>query len=299
MNDAARPEWLDTELYPFRSNFIDLEGARVHYLDEGSGPTLLLLHGNPTWSFLYRDIVRDLGGDFRCIAPDYPGFGFSQAPAGYGFTPAEHAAVIRDLVEALDLQAITVVMQDWGGPIGLWTAARAPERYAGLVIGNTWAWPVNGDVHFEWFSGFLGSGFGRLLIRRFNFFVNCLIPAGVTRKKLDPAIMAAYRGPFAAREARLPTHVFPREITGSRVFLKEVQAGLDRLPHLPALILWGDRDFAFRRKERERFERTFPNHETRILSGAGHFIQEDAPAEIAAAIRAWHATALSGRGSSG
>src|SRR5262249_31622640 len=143
-NTAAmpdRPAWISSELYPFESHYAEIDGASVNYVDEGSGPPLLLLHGNPTWSFLYPEIIKGLNHRYRCIAPDHPGFGLSQAPAGYGFTPAEHAAVLEKLVTQLDLSDVTMMVQDWGGPIGFRVATNHPERFAGFVIGNTWAWP--------------------------------------------------------------------------------------------------------------------------------------------------------------
>jgi pimeloyl-ACP methyl ester carboxylesterase len=138
---AGRPSWLPEGLFPFADHYADIDGARVHYVDEGSGPPLLLLHGNPTWSFLYRDIISGLQDRFRCIAPDYPGFGLSDAPPGYGYTPAEHAKVIEALLLRLDLTEVTLMVQDRGGPIGFAVAARQPHRFAAFVIGNTWAWP--------------------------------------------------------------------------------------------------------------------------------------------------------------
>jgi haloalkane dehalogenase len=282
-----RPSWVPSELFPFESRFVELAGCRVHYVDEGSGPLLLLLHGNPTWSFLYRDIIRGSSSDFRCIALDYPGFGLSTAAPGYDFEPESHAKVVELFVEHLDLTDITLFVQDWGGPIGLGVAARHPERFAKLVIGNTWAWPVNGDRHFERFSRLMGGAFGGFMIRNFNAFVNLLIPAGVKRHKVSRQVMTVYRMPFADRKAREATHIFPRAILRSRDYLERVEAGLPRLGNLPALILWGDRDIAFREKERLRFESAFPFHETAVLKGAGHFIQEDAADEIVSAIRAW------------
>lgn len=284
---VKRPAWVPEALYPFRDHYLEVGGCRVHYLDEGEGPVLLLLHGAPTWSFLYRELIRTLSARFRCIAPDYPGFGLSTAPAGYGFTPAEHAEVIEQLVRTLDLSDVTLMVQDWGGPIGFWVAERHPQRFRALIIGNTFAWPVNGDWHFEAFSRLMGGPLGGLLIRRFNALVNLLIPAGVRRHKVSPEVMAAYRAPFPTPAARYPTHVLPREILRSRAFLAEVEAGLPRLAQLPALIVWGDRDIAFREVERRHFEWLFPRHRTVVLEGAGHFIQEDAPDEIARAILHW------------
>jgi haloalkane dehalogenase len=284
---AARPTWLDERLFPFRSRFLELDGCRVHYIDEGEGLPLLLLHGNPTWSFLYRDIVKGLRDRFRCIALDYPGFGFSTASESYGFTPAEHARIVERFLLTLGLSDMTLMVQDWGGPIGLGVASRHPERFRALVIGNTWAWPVNGEPHFEFFSRLLGGLVGRFLIRYFNVFVNVLIPAGVRRRKLSKEVMAAYRGPFSERSSRGPTHIFPREILRSRSYLAEVEEGLEHLRDLPALIVWGDRDLAFRDRERTRFEEIFSEHHTIVLQGAGHYIQEDAADEISAAIIRW------------
>lgn len=275
-----RPPWLDERLFPFRSRLLELDGCRVHYIDEGTGSPLLLLHGNPTWSFLYRDIVKGLRNHFRCIALDYPGFGLSTAREGYGFTPVEHASIVERFLLALDLSDVTMMVQDWGGPIGLGVASQHRERFRALVIGNTWAWPANGDRHFVWFSKLLGGPLGGFAIRNFNAFVNLFIPAGVKRRKLPMEVMAAYRGPFAKWASREPTHIFAREILRSHNYLAAVERGMERLKDLPVLLLWGDRDPAFRQIERARFERAFPKHRTVVLSGAGHFIQEDATDEI-------------------
>ena len=258
----------------------------MHYVDEGEGPPLLLLHGNPTWSFLYREMIKGLRDRFRCIAPDYPGFGLSRAPAGYGYKPAEHAAVMERLVEQLDLRGATMMVQDWGGPIGFSVATRHPDRFTAFVIGNTWAWPKS-DPGTQLFSRILGGPIGGFLILRRNFFVEKIIPGGVRRRELPPAVMDAYRGPSRTPESRRPMHVFPHEILASRPFLAEIERGLPTLRDRPALILWPTSDVAFREPERLRWEQTFPDHRTVVLEGAGHYIQEDAPEEIVAAIREW------------
>jgi len=282
-----RPAWLATELYPFTSRRVEIGGHRIHYIDEGAGPTLLLLHGNPTWSFLYRHIVRRLSPRVRCVALDLPGFGLSQAEPGYDYLPLSHARVVEAFIEAVGITAYTPMVQDWGGPIGLWVAGRHAARVEGLIIGNTWAWPIDGDAHFERFSAVMGGAVGGFFIGQFNAFVNVMIPAGIKRAKLSAAEMACYRAPFPTVKSRAPTNIFPREIRASGAFLAEVAAGLAHLRDKAALILWGDRDVAFRPSERERFEGLFPNHVTVPLPGAGHFIQEDSPGEIVEAIEAW------------
>jgi haloalkane dehalogenase len=281
-----RPTWIPERLYPFASRFAEAEGARVHYADEGEGPPLLLLHGNPTWSFLYRDVIRGLSDRFRCIAVDLPGFGLSQPPPGYGFTPAEHAQVLERFVTRLDLTGVTMMVQDWGGPIGFAAATRHPDRFERFVIGNTWAWP-KADLGTQAFSRLLGGPIGRRLILNRNLFVERILPGGVRLRRLPEEVMAAYRGPFPTPASRWPTAVFPREILGSRPFLAEVERGLGALHDHPALLVWPTRDVAFREPERRRWETIFPDHRTVLLHGAGHYIQEDAPDSIVAAIRDW------------
>jgi haloalkane dehalogenase len=281
-----RPAWVPEDLYPFESRYATVAGARVHYVDEGSGPPLLLLHGNPTWSFLYRDVIAGLRDAFRCIAPDLPGFGLSRAAPGYRYTPAEHADVIERLVVELDLQDATLMAQDWGGPIGFAAAGRHPERFARFVVANTWAWP-KADPGTQLFSRLLGGPLGRRLILERNVFVERILPGGVKRTTLPPGVLDAYRGPFPDPESRRPVHVLPREILGSRRFLAGVERGLQALGDRPALIVWPTRDPAFRTRERRRWERVFPDHRTVLLEGAGHYVQEDAAEEIVAAIRGW------------
>jgi haloalkane dehalogenase len=290
---ATRPAWVNDQLFPFESHFADVGGAQVHYIDEGDGPVFVGLHGNPTWSFLYRHIVHGLRDRFRCIALDYPGFGLSTAPAGYRYTVAEHARVVEGFVEQLDLRDITLMVQDWGGPIGFWVATRHPERFRAFVIGNTWAWPISGDRPVEWFSKTLGSAaLGGLLVRQADIFTNVFMRGGIKRKKLTMDERFMYKRPHPTPESRVPVHVMPREILAARDLLAAVEQGLGRVAGKPALIVWGDKDQGFREPQRLRWEHTFPNHRTEILRGASHYIQEDAPDEIIAAIKEWWPTTV-------
>jgi haloalkane dehalogenase len=281
-----RPDWIDSSLYPFEDNWASVQGCDVHYVDEGSGPPLLMIHGNPTWSFTWRDVITGVRERYRCVAIDLPGFGLSSAPPGYDFRPPSHARVVEELVERLDLRDATLLVQDWGGPIGFAAAARAPERFTAFAIGNTWAWPMTA-MSARIFSGFLGGPIGGYLIKRRNFFVERIIPAGTKKVGPDERVMEHYRRPFPTPESRVPMHVFPRAIIAETPWLGEVERGLASLDDRPALIMWPTRDQAFGTRERERWEATFADHRTVMLEGAGHYIGEDAPAEIVAALTEW------------
>lgn len=277
---------VNRELFPFTPHQLRLKnGAVVHYLDEGQGPVLLLLHGNPTWSFLYRKIIPGLKGQFRLIAPDYPGFGLSTAPEGYGFTAAEQVDAVAELVDKLGLRDYTIMMQDWGGPIGFAVALKHPERIRGFVIGNTWAWPLMRTGQHA-FSRLMGGPVGQAMARCCHGVVRTFMKIGV-ETRIDAKALQMYLAPFEGARDRAPTHIFPRELRSAEPLLTELQKRLVELSEKPALIVWGERDFAFQEGERMRFEQLFPNHRTVLLPRAGHFIQEDAPDEIVKAIKSF------------
>jgi len=143
METTTRPFDVDTSEYPFKDRWLPYRDGYVHYVDEGQGPAVLLLHGNPTWSYIYRNVIKDLRGECRLVAPDYPGFGVSKAPIQYGFTPREHSEVVADLIDRLQLKNVVLVVYDWGGPIGTNYAVRNRANLRGLVVMNTWAWPAS------------------------------------------------------------------------------------------------------------------------------------------------------------
>jgi haloalkane dehalogenase len=281
--DAARRRLgLKAELFPFASRFLEIGGARLHYVDEGTGPTLLLQHGNPAWCFLFRHIICALRGRYRCIAIDLPGFGLSEPPSGYGFTPAEHARVLGTALGALDLRQACLVAHDWGGPIAL-RAMLNTGRIDRVVLGNTWAWPVNGDWHFEWFSRLMGGAIGRWSARRYAFFVNGVLPSSMKRGRPPVDVMEAYRAPFRPPRDRTPLHVFPYHILASRDWLAQLESDL-RHWHGPAAFIWPENDIAFRAKELSRWRRLWPDAHVQTIPRCGHFLWEDAPAESTAAL---------------
>jgi haloalkane dehalogenase len=274
------------QLFPFQSRWHESNGVRVHYVDEGSGPAILMCHGNPTWSFLYRNVIAGLRDRFRCIAVDYPGFGLSDRPDGYTYTPAEHASVVGRLVDQLGLEGFIVMGQDWGGPIGSSVATDRAERLAGSVFMNTWYWPAD-RFAMKAFSRVMSSSPMQRRILEKNFFVERLIPSGTSRK-LSEEEMDHYRGVQPTPEARQGVAVFPRQILAASPWLGELaQRTPQTLGEKPMLLFWGMRDRAFgAKKVIERWQSDFPDGELHKLRDANHFIQEDAPEEIASAVTA-------------
>ena len=238
-----RPSWVPSGLYPFEDHWAEIDGHVVHYLDEGDGPPLLLLNGNPSWSFGWRDVILGLRGRFRCIAPDYPGFGLSRSTAGYDFRAASQSAVIEALVDRLGLVGLTIYGYAWGGPIGLGLAGRRPDLIRALVIGNTWAWPDE-RLRARLFSALMGGPFSPLLVERLNLMLRLYLPRNLKRQGLSDAERAAYEGPWPPG-ARGVMRVLPREIVTGKRYLQEVEALLPRLTGKPSLILWPDSDAGF------------------------------------------------------
>ncbi len=287
MNKAApkRSFPVSTADYPFKDHWFAYHDGWVHYLDEGRGIPVLLLHGNPTWSFLYREVIKALGEKCRLIAPDYPGFGYSKAPPRYGFTPSEHARVIAELIDHLGLRDFVLVVQDWGGPVGLNYAVDHPRNIRGVVVMNSWAWKASvPQTLFSWVMG--GWPLGYWLQTRRNFFARTIVPRGIWQeRKRTPAVLEAYVKPFPTPAARYPTWVFPRHIRKSRRWLQQLESRLGQLSSVPAQIVWGQRDEpGFRPREMHRWQRHLPLHETEVLDDASHFVQEDRPDRVIAAI---------------
>jgi pimeloyl-ACP methyl ester carboxylesterase len=269
--------------------YVDLpDGSRVHYVDVGSGDTLLFLHGNPAWSFQWRDLIRELRGNFRCVALDYPGFGLSSASYAFGFTPREQSQVLERFVDWLGLRDVTLVMQDWGGPIGLGLAERRPELVRRVVMGNTWAWPTRTGEPRGMFSKIAGGPVGEFVQMNFNGFVAMAIGHDIPGLPADVADV--YLRPFRPLARRGVAAFYPGQITAASDYFAEVEAGLPRLADRMALIIWGMRDPGFPRVDLEHFEKAFPNHRTVELADAGHFFFEGAAQRVAAEITAFAAS---------
>ena len=245
----------------------------------------MFFHGNPTWSFLYRNVISRLRDQFRCIAADYLGFGLSDRPAGFGYTIEEHAQVMGELVDHLGLDGYLPMGQDWGGPISMAVATARADRVRGVVLGNTWFWPSE-DLTTKTFSKVMGSPPMQWAILQRNFFVEKLIPAGTAtsaeRRRSWSIIARCNRRRRPAPGWRACRRRSWRPGRCSRGWPAEVP---DKLGAKPALLVWGMKDFAFRPGANlPRMQAAFDDHVLVELPDAKHYIQEDAPERITEAI---------------
>jgi haloalkane dehalogenase len=268
--------------FPFAPHYVELEGLRMHYLDEGQGEPILLLHGEPTWSFLYRRMIPRLRTRFRCVAPDYIGFGRSDKwtnVEAYSFSA--HSAMLERFVAALDLRGITLVVQDWGGPLGLYYAIRHPDRMARLVILNTGL--LVGDA--QTLSPGLVS-WREYVSRTPDLPIGLILKRSIGKRyELAPAIVEAYDAPFPTLESKAGARAFPAIIPMSpddpgAAEMREAKAELATW-HKPALICFSDADPVFPPPVGEALARLIPGARFALIPGAGHFLQEEKGPEIA------------------
>jgi len=274
------------DLYPFQGKTLDLDGLKYNYLDEGDGPeTMLMLHGNPTWSFFYRDLVKKYSEKYRVVVPDHIGCGLSDKPQDYQYTLENHISNVVKLVESLDLKNITLFVHDWGGAIGSGTAQRLKERFKRLVIFNTAAF-VSNDIPFR-ISLCRLPVIGKFIVRCFNAFAG---PATfmTTQKPLPSKVKAAFLLPYDNWHNRIATHEFVRDIPleenhRSRETLQKIDSGLKDLKDLPMLICWGKHDFCFHTGFMKIWQERFPDAESHEFD-AGHYLLEDKFDEISSTI---------------
>lgn len=256
------------------------------YTDVGDGPPVLFLHGNPTNAYLYRHLIRDLENDHRCVAPDYLGFGRSDKPTDFSYRPQAHAAHVEGLCNQLDLDDLTLVMHDWGGPIGLSFALQHPERVRRLVLFNTWGWPHERDWWVWSFSLLAGGPLGRVLIRRYNAFARWIVPIAFSnRGRLSPEAFHAYADPLDTPDHRMGSWIFPRSLRTETEWLRSLWARRNRIRNHSALVCWGTRDPAFGAdRYLRRWTDLFTDATVRRLD-AGHYVTEEMGLDLIPLVR--------------
>ncbi|HEX3735515.1 MAG TPA: haloalkane dehalogenase [Solirubrobacterales bacterium] len=272
--------------FPFASSYREIDGLRLAHLDEGEGRPVVFFHGEPTWSFLWRKVippVRDAG--YRCIAPDYAGFGRSDKPTDVGwYTYDRHVELISALLEELDVRDATAVVHDWGGPIGLRLAVEHPDRFARIVIMETGPFTGHQRMSDAWFA------FRDFVRDNEDVPIGALIRGGCRHDPGDEVI-AAYDAPYIDAASKAGARAFPLILptTPEAVGAAEGKRVADalRVDERPSLVLWADSDPILPFKVGERVSSELNLTPPRAIADAGHFLQEDAGPEIGAIIADW------------
>lgn len=282
MNDQQSDIW--RRLYPFESHFLELSGARYHYLDEGRGQPLLMVHGNPTWSFYWRDLILGFRAEHRAVAVDHIGCGLSDKPQDYSYTLAQHIRNLVALIDRLDLNQITLLAHDWGGAVGLGAALQRRERFSRFVLFNTAAFPppfIPLRIRLCRLP-LLGSW----AIRRANLFARAALWMATEKPaRMTAEVRAGLLAPYDNWAHRIAIDRFVRDIPFTHRHptwhtLNEIQCGLPTLADCPVQLIWGMRDWCFRRSCLERLRQLFPHGEVHPLEDAGHYVVQDAHEKI-------------------
>lgn len=272
------------QLYPFTSHWLELASARMHYLDEGTGTPLLMVHGNPTWSFFWRNLVVGLRETHRIVAPDHIGCGFSDKPQDYRYCLEQRIDDLVRLVEHLDLYDVTLLAHDWGGAIGLGSALRLPQRFSQIVLFNTGAFPPS---FFPWRIRICRTPvLGEIAVRGFNAFVRSALWMAVeNRNCLTREVRAGILAPYDSWRSRIGIDRFVRDIPATSEHptwktLRDIEGRLPELEDRQVHLIWGLKDWCFRTACLERFQQLFPEATVHKFPDAGHWVVEEKPKEI-------------------
>ena len=276
----ARSAW------PFESKHAVIHGVRLHYVEHGSGPPALFLHGNPTWSYLWRNVLPEVGRTHRAIAVDLAGFGRSEHPSGFNYDFDEHAALLAGFIDHLELDDLSLVLHDWGGILGMHWAVEHLDRVSRVALLSTFVAPVDGVLRSALMRLPRIPGLGALLVQRLNLFVPLALRAGVVHwSRLTPELRRAYATPFPGAASRLPIRRWTEQLPASsrdrthRVL--QVIAG--SLPSFdrPVLIVRGRYDPVLTMTRARWLRDALPQARLEVVSRAGHFLQEDQPERVA------------------
>lgn len=266
--------------YPFSPHYCKISNNQLHYIDEGHGEVILMLHGNPTWSFFYRNLAKYFSKNYRVIVPDHIGCGFSSKPQDYEYTLANHVNNTLTLIRELNLKNITLIVHDWGGAIGMGVATRHPELIKKIVVMNTAAFR---SVEIPWRINILRNPIGEWFIRKFNGFAGPATTMAVT-KKLPPIVKKGLTFPYRDFQSRIATAKFVRDIpmTTDHPTYKTLSDIEDKLKMIkcPILILWGEKDFCFTMNFKDRWVEFFPQAKVKTYPNAGHYILEDETQDV-------------------
>lgn len=276
--------WLDKVEYPFQSNFWEVNGQQLHYIDEGKGEPILFVHGTPSWSFDYRNVIKKLKSDFRCIAIDHIGFGLSDKPEDYDYATQNHSKTLQKFVLEKQLEDFTLVVHDFGAVIALNFALQYPEKVKGIVVLNSWFWSSKNDPEFVKIRNVLKSPLLPFLYRYLNFSPRFIFPKSFGDRKIPSRLLKQYTKPFANKAQRNGPLAFAKSLLNDQEWFEELWNRRNVLANKPILFIWGMKDPVIKPHYLEKFQLGFPNSKIIRLETSGHFPQEEQPGVVANAI---------------
>ncbi len=273
--------------FPFAPHYHTTNGFQMHYVDEGNGEPIVMLHGDPSWSYLYRNFIPALSQHHRCIVPDHMGMGKSDVPQEpYPYRLEHHIANLENLLLHLNLRNITLVLHDWGGPVGFGFATRHSESIKRLVLMNTWAFAPWPGGPFPRLLEMIRSARGEKFVLEKNGYLEpALLGTTFHIENLTQLVMDAYRAPFPTPESRLAMLCWSRDIPVSETDpsyaeMKRIERNLPRFANIPILLLWGMKDSVLAEPVLRMWQGIYPNAITHEIEDASHFLQEDAPEQM-------------------
>lgn len=282
----TQPAWLSKELFPFESKWISIDGHQFHYVDEGAGSVILFVHGTPEWSFGWRDLIKTLSKNFRCIALDHLGFGLSDKPQNGDFTVEAHSRRLTQFIELLQLKNIHIVANDFGGGISMGYAINHPDNISSVTLFNTWLWSVKNDKHYSGPARVINSWLGRFMYKRMNAPVNIIMPQAYgDKKKLTPAVHQHYRLPVPDAASRVALYAIALELMRASDWWQSLWDRMSVIEDKPFLIFWGLKDKFIPPSELAKWKQRLPKAKFVEYADAGHFVQEEKPEEMTQEIR--------------
>lgn len=268
-------KWLDRTEYPFENKYIKLSSGRLQYIDEGKGHVVLFIHGTPTWSFLYRNYINDLSKNYRCIAIDNLGFGLSDNQYEFDGTPQSHSKNLIEFIEKLDLNNISLVVHDFGGPIGLSAAITLHNRISKIIMFNTWLWETKSNKEVIKIDKIINSLIGKFLYLKMNFSPKVLLKKGFHNKSLlSKNIHRQYIGPFLESKSRNSTYNLAKSLLGSSDWYQKQWESMEVITDKKWLIIWGTKDSFLTMDFLGKWKTKLPSAKFVELE-CGHFVQEE------------------------
>jgi haloalkane dehalogenase len=282
----TRPSWINNNLFPFESKWINIDGLNLHYIDEGQGDIILFVHGTPEWSFGFRHLIKDLKQNYRCIAIDHLGFGLSDKTEKASYTVEAHSNRLTRFIQKLDLSDINIVANDFGGGISLGYAIAHAGNVNSITLFNTWCWSLRDDPHFSKPANAIDSWFGKLLYKQLNLPVKYIMPAAYAdRSKLTRESHDHYKKVVPDAASRIGLYAIALELMNASKYWQSLWNMMNFIENKRILIFWGMKDEFIPVNNLQKWKLRLPKAKFIEYNDAGHFVQEEKPTEMIAAIR--------------